>query len=211
VYTTDHEDMTGEHGLWWKRTFYDASASVPLIITGPGLPEDIAIDQPVELVDLFPTFCAMAGCDPPDDVDGESLLPLWTGEGVRRKTTARSELLSPKPETAFRMIRDERWKYVEFPVGPPVLFDLANDPSEDHNLMAGKAPEDAPLESLKKALSDGLDWDDLERLRNRDFERWKADKRSGAWSPAQYRLRDGRIVNADAFLYPDLSEPASSE
>ncbi len=78
VYTADHGDMAGEHGLWWKRTYYEASARVPLLIRGPGLPQQAAIDTPVELVDLFPTLCDWAQIDTPDGLDGESLVPLLT-------------------------------------------------------------------------------------------------------------------------------------
>jgi choline-sulfatase len=206
IYASDHGNMAAEHGLWWKRTYYDACASVPLIIAGPDLMRDALVDRPVELVDLFPTICDIADCRRPDNLDGESLLPLCRKDGRNeyKKITARSELISPKPETAFRMIRDKRWKYVEFAIGPPALFDLEKDPAESLNLLASGARTDAPVDALRRALRDGLDWGDLQAMRNEDLKRWAGIRWEGAWSPVQYQLSDGRIENADAFLYPDF-------
>lgn len=203
VYTTDHGDMASEHGLWWKRTYYDASVGVPLIISGPGLPAGERVASPVELVDLFPTFCSWAGCPSPEHLDGEDLSCLLdpARRQQRRKHLARSELLGEKTATRFRMIRDERWKLVEFPAAPPRLFDLRNDPDERHDLAAAP-PADAPLDELQAALRMGLDWPQLDQRREQDRERAKAfhseERSAGA---TQFRLRDGRIVAGDAQLY----------
>ncbi len=116
VYTSDHGDMVGEHGLWWKRSYYEASARIPLLISGPGIGRGGRDAAPVELVDLFPTFCEWAGIDVPEGLDGESLTSLLDGQsGRREKIYARSEMLGPKIPTQFRMVRSDRWKYVEFP------------------------------------------------------------------------------------------------
>ena len=76
VYTSDHGDMAGEHGLWWKRSYYEASARVPLLVSGPGIASKTTESTPVELVDLFPTFCDWAGIETPEALDGESILPI---------------------------------------------------------------------------------------------------------------------------------------
>jgi choline-sulfatase len=203
VYTSDHGDMAGEHGLWWKRTYYDGSARVPMIITGPGLPAGERVSSPVELVDLFPTFCSWAGCGTPDGLDGEDLSCLLDPQrrSQRRKRLARSELLGESPSTQFRMIRDERWKLVDFPEAPARLFDLQNDPGECHDLASARPPE-APMEELMKSLHMGMDWSEIESKRQMDRERAKP-LRGGARSRStiQYRLPDGCIIPGDGQLY----------
>lgn len=200
VYTTDHGDMAGERGLWWKRTYYDASSGVPLLISGPGVAEGAAQSLPVELVDLFPTCCDWAGVETPEGLDGESLAPLLAGRSAdRRKRTARSELLGERQETQFRMIRDERWKLVEFPTAPPRLFDLSRDPGESRDL-APKLPDEAPVEDLAALLRQAGSWDEIAERRQADRERAGARERLGGGS-VQYRLADGTIVDADAHFY----------
>ncbi|MFC1451948.1 sulfatase-like hydrolase/transferase [Verrucomicrobiota bacterium] len=207
VYTSDHGDMAGEHGLWWKRTYYDASAAVPLLIAGPGLGSEATVNTPVELVDLFPTFCDLAGVPVPEGLDGESLLPLCRGRLAERlKKTARSELLGERPETAFRMIRSERWKYVTFPETSDRLFDLEHDARETRDQLA-----EAPSSEVKGAaaqlhdeLLGGRGWDEIARMRQQDARRWTDIERHPDAGPTQYRLADGRIVEADISLYPEL-------
>jgi choline-sulfatase len=208
IYTTDHGDMTGEHGLWCKRTYYDASAGVPLLIAGPGIPRGKSVACPVELLDLFPTFCDLAGVPIPDGLDGESLAPVLRAKRDRReKRFAVSALLAEPRPVQFRMARDERWKYVEFPEAPPVLFDLATDPGENVNLLvSGANVSAAPLDDLRAAASDGLSWAEIDALRAEETaHRPKYDKPSQI-GPVQYQLWDGRVVDADVFLYPGIEE-----
>ena len=198
IYTADHGDMAGEHGLWWKRTYYDASAGVPFLISGPGIAAGQRLATPVELVDLFPTFCDWAGIDAPPGIDGESLLPLVRGEAQRRrKRTAISELLGEKPPVRFRMARDERWKVVTFPNDPPRLFDLQNDPGETVDLWPS-APADAPVAALQALLPE--DWPTLAQRRDAQYAAQPPFQRSSR-STAHYHLRDGRIIEADDHLY----------
>jgi choline-sulfatase len=201
AYASDHGDMAGEHGLWWKRTYYDASSRVPLLISEPDIGEGAAQSAPVEIVDLFPTCCEWAGINQPEGLDGESLVPLLSGrQEDRRKRTARSDLLGGRPETRFRMIRDGRWKVVEFPAAPPRLFDLVNDPAESRDL-ALNPPGEAPMDELMALLAEGGDWDELERRLQADRDRAGEIRRLSDGS-VQYQLADGRIVEADAHLYP---------
>ena len=200
VYASDHGDMAGEHGLWWKRTYYEASAGVPLLISGPDLAQGETQPAVVELVDLFPTCCDWAGIDVPEGLDGESLVSLLSGNpDSRRKHTARSELLGGNPITRFRMVRDGRLKAVDFPVAPPRFFDMMENPNETIDL-ASTPPADAPRDSLMSMLVDGGKWKDLEDMRNADVKRAGSHKRLSRGS-VQYRLADGRVIEADANLY----------
>ncbi len=203
IYTSDHGDMAGEHGLWWKRTYYDGSAAVPLLISGPDISPGQSINTPVELLDLFPTMCEWADMEKPETLDGESLNSLLgRGTSERRKKWARSELLGGG-KTQFRMVRDERWKLVDFPTARYRLFDLKNDPDEMHDL-ALSPPPDAPVEELRSMLNDGGSWADLEKKRTRDKARSKAFLSENTSKGAvQYRSGDGHIIEADAHLYPE--------
>lgn len=211
VYVSDHGEMAGEHGMWSKRTYYDGSSRVPLVVCGPNIPAGRVVSTPVELVDLFPTICEWAGIPIPDELDGESLVSLMTGDvSSRKKRYARSELLMPDENLEFRMCRDERWKYVEFPSAPPVLFDMINDPEETTNLLnsEGKTAgnSNAPLDKLRAIASQGLSWEDIATIREEEIKRRPSFDWGGPHGPVQYQLRDGRIVDADIFLYPGLAD-----
>ena len=86
-----------------------------MLISGPGIEGCRAVSPPVELVALFPPFCHWAEMEVPSELNGESLGPLLKGQPEQReKKTVRSELLGGNVEMKFQMIRNERWKYVEF-------------------------------------------------------------------------------------------------
>ncbi len=208
VYTSDHGEMAGEHGMWSKRTFYEGSARVPLLIAGPGIEGGRVVSSPVELLDFFPTFCEWAGVPTPDGLDGESLVGILEGKSsARKKRFARSELLGNPEQVLFRMARDGRWKYAEFPSYPPVLFDVLNDPEETNNLLAsGDAPAECPIEDLKRAASGGLSWKEVFAIRDEEAARRPHVPPRRNRGPVQYQLGDGRIVDADAFLYEGLAE-----
>jgi len=201
VYTSDHGDMAGEHGLWWKRTYYEGSARVPLLVTGPGIGKQERDRTPVELVDLFPTFCDWAGVDAPEGLDGESLAPLLNGEDARRqKRIARSEMLGPNPAQQFRMVFDGRWKYVDFPTSKSRLFDLATDPEELTDL-ASDPPSEAPVADLVAEVERIGTWDELNAQRESDTAARPKPETPPMKAAVQYRLADGRVVPADGELY----------
>lgn len=95
LFLADHGDMLGERGLWYKMSFYDGSARVPLIMAGPGVPQT-RIRSNAGLVDILPTLVDLANDGSfdgyPDPPDGQSLLPLFTDDAGDR--IAVSELLS---------------------------------------------------------------------------------------------------------------------
>jgi len=79
IYTSDHGEMAGEHGLWGKCVPHDPSIGVPLLMSGPGItPGHRRVDAPVSLMDVFPTVCVLSGLSVPDGLDGVSLQPLLT-------------------------------------------------------------------------------------------------------------------------------------
>ncbi len=147
--TADHGEGLGDHN-WWKHSLlYQEQIKVPLILQGPGIPAGQVIAPVVEHVDLMPTLVQLAGLDQSTlaGVQGESLVGLLSGDGVRdRGTTAYSEVhsfftLSESPGKrdigVIYSIIEDRWKLLHFPRRPAYdkLFDLQEDPGELHSLI----------------------------------------------------------------------------
>ncbi|HUE75661.1 MAG TPA: sulfatase-like hydrolase/transferase [Chloroflexota bacterium] len=133
VYTSDHGEMLGHNGLWWKSTMYDASAAVPLIIAGPDVPAGAVVDTGVSLVDSFPTILEAVGATlTPEDaaeLPGTSIWPIARGEQVPERIVFSEYHAAGSPTGTF-MIRREHFKYVHYVGLPAQLFDLRTDPDE---------------------------------------------------------------------------------
>jgi choline-sulfatase len=132
ILTADHGEMLGERGLWYKMTFFERSARVPLILHAPRSWAPRRVSASVSLVDLLPTLLALAtdgkGVEPVEPIDGHSLLD---GEG---SDTVYAEYMAEGTEEPLFMIRRGPWKYICCAGDPPQLFDLAADPHERDNL-----------------------------------------------------------------------------
>lgn len=140
VYTSDHGEMLGEHGLWFKSSMYEASVSVPFIISGPGIPRGKVSTTPIHLVDCFPTIVESVGArfEPADsDLPGTSLLRI--ANEIDRDRTVFSEYHTVYSERGVYMLRDQQYKYVYFTGLRPQLFNLATDPDELHDLAEDPA------------------------------------------------------------------------
>jgi choline-sulfatase len=193
VFCGDHGEMMGERGMWFKQTFYEWSARVPLLVAGPGVSAPGRRADVCSLVDLLPTFLDIAAAgdqgervEPVEALDGRSLAPLLRGEGelARQPREAVSEYSSEGVCAPSRMVRQGPWKYI-FTLGlPPLLFNLHDDPRELVNL-AGR-PDCAQAEA---ALHTRLlrDWDpqDVDR-------RIRASQRRRLFLKAE-SLRKGRF------------------
>jgi choline-sulfatase len=163
VVTSDHGEMLGEHGMWFKRTYFDPSTRVPLIFSGPGIRRDHRCEETVSLVDLFPTFLDIAGLPDVSDVvqkvDGDSLWNLLSDEDTAWKDYAVSEYYSEGVCQPMRMAVRNQLKYVYVHEEAPQLFDLAQDPHEVHNCIADPVYADR-LDELKSMVHEG--WDPTE-------------------------------------------------
>ncbi|HUU29291.1 MAG TPA: sulfatase-like hydrolase/transferase [archaeon] len=155
VFTADHGEMLGEHGMWFKNTPYDQAARVPLIISGPGF-ESETIGAPVSHVDLAATILELSGAGPFPGLRGKSLIPLVKGREKGDKRWAYSELNNEGAVTGIFWVRKGPWKYVYFVGFPPLLFNLAMDPGELENL-AGSASCRIVEKELKELLYDTVD------------------------------------------------------
>jgi choline-sulfatase len=158
LFCSDHGDMIGEHGLWYKMSFYDWSARVPLIMAGPGIPIGHRVNSNCSQVDVLPTLVQLAGGASrenfPEPIDGSSLIPLCSREDPGR--IAVSELFSEGVAAPYVMLRKGSYKITAVEHDPPQLFDLAVDPDEIHDLAPD--PAHRTLLTEMQALVD-REWD----------------------------------------------------
>jgi len=136
VFTADHGDMLGEKGMIQKRSFYEWSSRVPLLMAGPGIRGGNAVDAPVSLVDLLPTLLDSAGVADSDrlPMEGKSLMPLIAGSDNGSERQIMCEYHGEGPFRACFMTRKGRYKYIHIQDAEPQLFDLVEDPGEWRNL-----------------------------------------------------------------------------
>jgi N-acetylglucosamine-6-sulfatase len=148
VYMGDNGFAFGEHGLIDKRTAYEESMRVPMLVRGP----DVArpgqpIDAVIANIDIAPTLLAAAGLQPPPAMDGRSFLPILRGESVPWRSTLLYECYWERnfPQTpTMHALRGERWKYIHYQGiwDTDELYDLQADPLEMHNLVRVPAHRD---------------------------------------------------------------------
>jgi choline-sulfatase len=171
VYTSDHGDLIGDHGLWWKNSFYEQSSRVPILFSWPGtLPSGKRFGGAMSNVDVARTLVDIGGGAEPEDWDGDTLLPLMRALGTageaeassRWKDEAICEYYGHATNRPQRMLRAGRWKYNYYHREPAELYDLATDPGELHDL-AGQ-PDVAGIESaLRRRVLADWDPDEVER------------------------------------------------
>jgi choline-sulfatase len=160
VFLSDHGDMLGERGLWFKMSFLEGSARVPLMIAAHGLPPG-RVDAPVSTLDLVPTLAELCGIDLGEVApwtDGKSLAPLARGAGGRGPVPM--EYAAEGSRAPMVALRDGRWKLVLCDADPAQLFDLAADPHE----LANLADEPRHLEVRDRLTALALARWDLARL-----------------------------------------------
>jgi len=150
-YTSDHGDLLYQHRMFLKFNFFEGSARIPMILSWPGhLPQRRVVNTIVEHVDMYPTFCELAGLPIPETVQGRSLLPLLKGRGADWPNRAFGE-----QGRDMRMIRHGRCKLNFYDGQPLELYDLENDPAEFYNLV-GKPKLQPVVERLKQETADWL-------------------------------------------------------
>lgn len=134
LFVSDHGDMLGERGLWFKMTFFEGAARVPMMLCAPEVSPGLVTD-PVSNIDVCPTLCDLAGIsldDIADWTDGESLLPVAGGAG--RQSPVRMEYAAEGSYAPLISLRQGPWKYNRCQLDPDQLFNLDTDPEELRNL-----------------------------------------------------------------------------
>ncbi len=165
IYTSDHGDMLGDHGLILKGCrFYEGLVRVPLIVSGAGVGvTNRTSDALVELTDIAPTLLELAGVDVPERMQGRSLRSLFTDPDASHREEVRCEYycaLNPNPPGRAQingsyatMLRNRRYKisvYHGHDYGE--LYDLENDPDEFENLWDNPGRADVRFEMLKRCF-----------------------------------------------------------
>ena len=135
IYTSDHGESAGTHGLWFKHLMNEESVGVPLLLSGPGVARAV-VDTPVSHIDLAPTMLDAAAVEPPTEhpLPGRSLLDPASLDAADRSVFA--EYHANGSVAASFMIRHGRHKYVEYIGERPQLFDLVDDPAETTDLAS---------------------------------------------------------------------------
>ena len=130
VYSADNGLAVGSHGLMGKQSLYEHSMNTPLIITGPGIPQNKQSDALVYLLDLYPTLCSILGVKTPEGLEGTDYSEVVYG----KKEKVRNTLFTAYRE--IRAVRNEQYKLIRYPmIDHTQLFDLKNDPNEINNLI----------------------------------------------------------------------------
>ena len=149
IFSSDHGLALGSHGLMGKQNMYEHSIRVPLILSGPGIPNGKRSNALCYLRDLYPTICDLVGVPTPKSVEGRSLLPVISGE----KEAVYEEVYGYFRDKQ-RMIRSKRFKLIHYPhLDRYQLFDLVSDPDELRDISQEAASEET-MKSLKHKLKE---------------------------------------------------------
>ncbi|MUO79307.1 choline-sulfatase [Agrobacterium vitis] len=185
LFCSDHGDMLGERGLWFKMNFYEGSARVPLMVAGPGIASGLHL-APTSNLDVTPTLCDLAGISMDEIMpwtDGISLKGMIGGEA--RTAPVLMEYAAEGSYAPMVCIREGQWKYVHCTLDPDQLFDLENDPQELTNLAADPAYADvlADFTAKREARWDMARFDAA--VRESQARRWVVYEalRNGSYYP----------------------------
>jgi choline-sulfatase len=189
LFVSDHGDMLGERGLWFKMSFYEGSARVPLMICAPGMTPGL-VETPVSNIDVTPTLCALAEISM-DEIapwtTGESLAPL--GQGGIRTSPVAIEYAAEGSYAPLICLRHDQWKYTACTLDPDQLFDLSADPHELTDLASDPAHANT-LASFRAMAADRWDLAQFDAdVRQSQARRWIVYEalRNGNYYPWDYQ------------------------
>lgn len=159
VFLSDNGFHLGDHGgLWGKLSAFDASARVPLIMAGAGIPAGRRVVAPVELIDIYPTLAQLAGFSPPVEIAGKSLTASWAAP-LENSMRAYSLVYHYDPATrrdiAGHSVWAEGWRYTRWDTEPAVReFFLLPATSGERVNVAAKESNTPLLLDAEKRLAD---------------------------------------------------------
>ena len=193
LFVSDHGDMLGERGLWFKMSFFEGSARVPLMIAAPQM-DAALLTTAVSTIDACPTLCDLAGVSM-DEVapwtTGISLVPM--GQGLPRTEPVAMEYAAEASYAPLVSLRYGKWKYNRCTLDLDQLFDLETDPHELTNLAQNPAHQ-GTLNSLRAKSQARWDLDAFDAdVRKSQARRWVVYEalRQGGYYPWDHQpLRD---------------------
>ncbi|MCB5198387.1 choline-sulfatase [Loktanella sp. TSTF-M6] len=189
LFVSDHGDMLGERGLWFKMSFREGSARVPMMISAPGLTPGLVTDA-VSNIDVCPTLCDLAGISMAEVMpwtQGESLIPV--ANGTPRSTPVAMEYAAEASYAPMVALVQDGWKYTRCALDPDQLFDLNTDPHEMVNRADDPAAQ-AVMDHMR-AMADArwnLDQFDAD-VRKSQARRWVVYEalRQGGYYPWDFQ------------------------
>lgn len=189
LFVSDHGDMLGERGLWFKMSFYEGASRVPMMICAPKMTPGL-VQTPVSNIDVTPTLCALAGISMAEIAPwttGESLVPL--GQGGLRTSPVAIEYAAEASYAPLVCLRQDDWKYTACTLDPDQLFNLADDPHELVNLAQNPAHA-ATLQQFQTLASQRWDLAQFDsQVRESQARRWIVYEalRNGNYYPWEYQ------------------------
>ncbi len=166
VYTSDHGDLLGSHGMCDKQTFYEESAHIPFLARWPGRIPAGTRDQLLGIVDMAPTILGLVGLALPGEIDGRDLSACLENPAAPGPESLYFYNLVPahnawlRRHSVWRAVTDGRYVYAAEEDGAPIaLYDLANDPLQQVNLVEALSEEQARFSAAiaqEAAKHDGL-------------------------------------------------------
>jgi arylsulfatase A-like enzyme len=146
VLFSDHGWHLGEKGITGKNSLWERSTRVPLVLAGPGIAAGARCAEPVELLDLYPTFVDLVGLAPPPGLEGHSLAPQLKDANASRPWPAITT-----SNRGNHAVRSRDWRYIRYADGSEELYDHRVDPNEWTNLADDPAHAET-LHSLARWL-----------------------------------------------------------
>jgi len=189
LFVSDHGDMLGERGLWFKMSFLEGSARVPMMIAAPQMEAGL-VETPVSNIDVCPTLCDLAGVSMVEVMPwttGESLVKLGQG-GVRTSPVA-MEYAAEASYSPLVCLRHGRWKYTNCALDPEQLFDMEADPLERNNLVETVEHAEV-LERFRMMAAERWDLEEFDAdVRQSQARRWVVYEalREGGYFPWDYQ------------------------
>ena len=189
IFSSDHGELALEHQQYYKMSLLEGSARVPLILKGPGVKPGQRIEAPVSLVDMAPTICELAGIPRRGSFEGESLLPLASGQTTHSRGWALASYSGVTSNTMSWMLRKGDHKLIVHEGYPSRLYNLRNDPGELDDLME-KEPEKAAelLAILDGQVDRAATLKTWEEYRRHNFAQFQRQARRGLYLDNSYSL-----------------------
>ena len=163
-FVSDHGEMLGERGMWFKQCFWEWSSHVPMLASVPGTLKGVTSSVVTSLIDLLPTIIEIGNPSNKkieiEDLPGKSLLPFMLDSADRCTGVAISDYYHIGPCVPTRMVRENNFKLIYTHGHPHLLFDLKSDPHELHNLSENMHYKDR-LNDLLTICKSGWDPDNL--------------------------------------------------